>query len=147
MHVCATRLNHPLHELRLILSSHQYQYSTRYRGLDHAIHVFHFFFFSSRRRHTRCSRDWSSDVCSSDLPGGGGGGASSTGAGQTGGAGANGKVAITYTPPLAQFHTLVAHAPSYKAPPRSEERRGGKEGRSRGAAYPLKKKKKRIPRV
>src|SRR4030043_109650 len=28
---------------------------------------FVFFFFSSRRRHTRCSRDWSSDVCSSDL--------------------------------------------------------------------------------
>src|SRR2546422_10080769 len=28
-----------------------------------------FFFFSSRRRHTRCSRDWSSDVCSSDLKG------------------------------------------------------------------------------
>src|SRR4030042_2360269 len=26
-----------------------------------------FFFFSSRRRHTRCSHDWSSDVCSSDL--------------------------------------------------------------------------------
>src|SRR4030042_2722452 len=26
------------------------------------------FFFASRRRHTRCSRDWSSDVCSSDLP-------------------------------------------------------------------------------
>src|SRR5690606_39372038 len=25
------------------------------------------FFFSSRRRHTRLSRDWSSDVCSSDL--------------------------------------------------------------------------------
>src|SRR5687768_18612360 len=25
------------------------------------------FFFSSRGRHTRCSRDWSSDVCSSDL--------------------------------------------------------------------------------
>src|SRR2546422_3178123 len=29
---------------------------------------FFVFFFSSRRRHTRCSRDWSSDVCSSDLP-------------------------------------------------------------------------------
>src|SRR5690554_4551069 len=28
---------------------------------------FFFFFFSSRRRHTRCGRDWSSDVCSSDL--------------------------------------------------------------------------------
>src|SRR5439155_5387889 len=26
------------------------------------------FFFSSRRRHTRWPRDWSSDVCSSDLP-------------------------------------------------------------------------------
>src|SRR5207247_5734610 len=25
------------------------------------------FFFSSRRRHTRSTRDWSSDVCSSDL--------------------------------------------------------------------------------
>src|SRR5687768_6184833 len=30
-------------------------------------HFFSSFFFSSRRRHTRCSRDWSSDVCSSDL--------------------------------------------------------------------------------
>src|SRR5262245_63451411 len=29
---------------------------------------FSFFFFSSRRRHTRCLSDWSSDVCSSDLP-------------------------------------------------------------------------------
>src|SRR2546428_5388583 len=28
-----------------------------------------FFFFSSRRRHTRSDRDWSSDVCSSDLAG------------------------------------------------------------------------------
>src|SRR5690606_40805289 len=27
----------------------------------------YYFFFSSRRRHTRFSRDWSSDVCSSDL--------------------------------------------------------------------------------
>src|SRR5256885_4865568 len=27
-----------------------------------------FFFFSSRRRHTRLQGDWSSDVCSSDLP-------------------------------------------------------------------------------
>src|SRR5438105_9854890 len=28
---------------------------------------FFFFFFSSRRRHTRSTREWSSDVCSSDL--------------------------------------------------------------------------------
>src|SRR5207245_7505125 len=34
-------------------------YSSRY--------YFLIFFFSSRRRHTRCYRDWSSDVCSSDL--------------------------------------------------------------------------------
>src|SRR5690554_2928346 len=33
------------------------------------VKVFCFFFFSSRRRHTRCGRDWSSDVCSSDLGG------------------------------------------------------------------------------
>src|SRR5690606_40558454 len=32
------------------------------------------FFFSSRRRHTRFSRDWSSDVCSSDLASAGVGG-------------------------------------------------------------------------
>src|SRR5437762_6359658 len=31
----------------------------------------YFFFFSSRRRHTRYIGDWSSDVCSSDLPAGG----------------------------------------------------------------------------
>ena len=31
------------------------------------IFFFSFFFFSSRRRHTRLRRDWSSDVCSSDL--------------------------------------------------------------------------------
>src|SRR5699024_11683685 len=31
------------------------------------------FFFSSRRRHTRSKRDWSSDVCSSDLNDAGGG--------------------------------------------------------------------------
>src|SRR5258706_8854376 len=30
-------------------------------------HNFFFFFFSSRRRHTRLVSDWSSDVCSSDL--------------------------------------------------------------------------------
>src|SRR3712207_7006630 len=33
------------------------------------MYPFFFFFFSSRRRHTRYWRDWSSDVCSSDLVG------------------------------------------------------------------------------
>src|SRR6266550_5740488 len=35
--------------------------------MPHYVHNIYFIFFSSRRRHTRCSRDWSSDVCSSDL--------------------------------------------------------------------------------
>src|SRR5690606_40144347 len=35
--------------------------------LDLFYFILCFFFFSSRRRHTRFSRDWSSDVCSSDL--------------------------------------------------------------------------------
>src|SRR2546430_6885101 len=33
-----------------------------------SVSFFFFFFFSSRRRHTRFDCDWSSDVCSSDLP-------------------------------------------------------------------------------
>src|SRR5699024_11819551 len=33
----------------------------------YCIMLFCYFFFSSRRRHTRSKRDWSSDVCSSDL--------------------------------------------------------------------------------
>src|SRR5439155_3150233 len=34
---------------------------------SYSVSLFFFFFFSSRRRHTRWPRDWSSDVCSSDL--------------------------------------------------------------------------------
>src|SRR5207249_5295454 len=96
-----------------------------------------FFFFSSRRRHTRSKRDWSSDVCSSDLssytlpvptrrpsiqidavvgvvssrrrPVGT---AARRGAGATGGTAVGGRAAA--------------------AGPRSEERRVGKEGRARG---------------
>src|SRR6267378_5930048 len=36
-------------------------------GLERLSETYAFFFFSSRRRHTRSLRDWSSDVCSSDL--------------------------------------------------------------------------------
>src|SRR2546430_7590998 len=36
-------------------------------GGDSRCFIIHFFFFSSRRRHTRFDCDWSSDVCSSDL--------------------------------------------------------------------------------
>src|SRR5687768_13502050 len=36
------------------------------RFISNTVDEYFHFFFSSRRRHTRCSRDWSSDVCSSD---------------------------------------------------------------------------------
>src|SRR5699024_4580300 len=36
----------------------------------HVADLYGYLFFSSRRRHTRSKRDWSSDVCSSDLDGG-----------------------------------------------------------------------------
>src|SRR5699024_5805725 len=38
-----------------------------FSSIDNLVFIF-YFFFSSRRRHTRSKRDWSSDVCSSDLP-------------------------------------------------------------------------------
>src|SRR3712207_9523817 len=90
------------------------------------------FFFSSRRRHTRYWRDWSSDVCSSDLvdilealpP---------TGPGEQWG----------YTGIFSKQNgggLLTAVYPqAHKAIWRSEERRVGKEGRSRWSSYHLKK--------
>src|SRR5256885_7937012 len=93
------------------------------------------FFFSSRRRHTRLQGDWSSDVCSSDLL--------PTGryravlAGYTldfihlpGDANGDGKVDII------DFQTIETHYGLTNASwSRSEERRVGKEGRSRGSPY------------
>src|SRR5947209_19238232 len=67
------------------------------------------FFFSSRRRHTRYWRDWSSDVCSSDL----------------------------VAPHERLQHRQVFHRVEVRAPLdelRSEERRVGKECRFRGSA-------------
>src|SRR5439155_6599878 len=77
--------------------------------------LFFLFFFSSRRRHTRWPRDWSSDVCSSDL-----------------------------TIRCAQCHRICMHSEdsakrmtslrrreSKTTVSRSEERRVGKECRSR----------------
>src|SRR2546422_2478784 len=54
LHVCLVVLRLTLMELITLI-------------LDIAVGKPVSFFFSSRRRHTRCSRDWSSDVCSSDL--------------------------------------------------------------------------------
>src|SRR5256885_7791940 len=97
--------------------------------------MFLFFFFSSRRRHTRLQGDWSSDVCSSDL------------------------FSVLLAPSMMLFHstfaaqTLLGKAVSWNAQDRSdrgvtlreafrrqkwhrsEERRVGKECRSRWSPY------------
>src|SRR5256886_11076377 len=96
------------------------------------------FFFSSRRRHTRFDCDWSSDVCSSDLP-------------DTTDTAPNSPMAralhrITpYTSPQRIFGSVtwknVIHAPAPRviaassSSLRSEERRVGKECRSRWSPY------------
>src|SRR2546430_10423925 len=55
---------------RSIKLPYRHGQTLRTRALDLTkvyYHLFFVFFFSSRRRHTRCDCDWSSDVCSSDL--------------------------------------------------------------------------------
>src|SRR5438874_10077733 len=97
--------------------------------LDVVKHVF--FFFSSRRRHTRSLRDWSSDVCSSDLcrllP-----------------AEAAQESASAVAPTTATDGGEAA-LPTEQAMPteRSEERRVGKECRSRWARGESKKRQVR----
>src|SRR3712207_6952862 len=86
------------------------------------------FFFSSRRRHTRYWRDWSSDVCSSDL--------SCIGASWIGG-GVGGTIDLM-RPALKPAGLLLIGEPYWTDPPpaaRSEERRVGKECRSRWSPY------------
>src|SRR5690606_40276419 len=88
-----------------------------------------YFFFSSRRRHTRFSRDWSSDVCSSDLclPG--------LQRGRRRGAGAGRRRAADRGRGAGEAAAgLCRRARGDRAqcaPLRSEERRVGKERRSR----------------
>src|SRR3712207_7977050 len=86
------------------------------------------FFFSSRRRHTRYWRDWSSDVCSSDLIRG-------VGATQDDLPIANydklnASEVVRRLPKLSE--TDLAKVDAYE---RSEERRVGKECRSRWSPY------------
>src|SRR5437899_6796003 len=76
------------------------------------------FFFSSRRRHTRCLSDWSSDVCSSDL--------------KAFKPDSNGNWWIDETHFAADFAADIPPAESHYMAIRSEERRVGKECRSRG---------------
>src|SRR3712207_9514262 len=86
--------------------------------------------FSSRRRHTRYSRDWSSDVCSSDLV--------AMVAGRTFAMAANRILDrhIDARKPRTANRELVTGAVSVRtAWTRSEERRVGKECRSRWSRY------------
>src|SRR3712207_8997432 len=87
-----------------------------------------FFFFSSRRRHTRYWRDWSSDVCSSDL---------------------RSLVAAAGDTNVFAFVDAVVERRGEEALRRlrSEERRGGEEGRFRWVADHLKKKNKRMNKL
>src|SRR6266511_5604067 len=77
--------------------------------------MYFFFFFSSRRRHTRFSRDWSSDVCSSDLS----------------------------SPRMRGIEWESLKEKGWQRLDRSEERRVGKECRYRWSPYHEKKKKKK----
>src|SRR5438067_8368526 len=92
-----------------------------------------FFFFSSRRRHTRSKRDWSSDVCSSDL-------ISVLAAAAL----VTSRSAILAAPDQTTRYPgqmtdarvwIQNHADRGEAVPRSEERRVGKECRSRWSPY------------
>src|SRR5882672_12161537 len=81
-------------------------------------HILIFFFFSSRRRHTRSLCDWSSDVCSSDLPG-----------------------PLRRRRPIGHNQGFsIAFSAGASGCIRSEERRVGKECRSRWWPYHEKKK-------
>src|SRR5690242_21323988 len=104
----------------------------------HTIKV-HLFFFSSRRRHTRLTCDWSSDVCSSDLDGVGAVVEPRAAAhqGPEGGAvvAALGVVKVGQAEVVAELVGEDAEAAVLGL--RSEERRVGKECRSRWSAYHL----------
>src|SRR2546421_3731103 len=95
---------------------------------------FFYFFFSSRRRHTRSDRDWSSDVCSSDLDKV----ATLLGLGYPGGpviehlAPAGDPARFTFPRPMLDDGFEFSFS-GLKT--RSEERRVGKECRSRWSPY------------
>src|SRR5258707_13397983 len=102
-----------------------------------------YFFFSSRRRHTRYWRDWSSDVCSSDLlcwsPGPWLGGPATSTIFFLSSARASVAAAATMASrSVANFSIFMIS----RIGGRSEERRVGEECRSRWSPDHLKKKKK-----
>src|SRR5690349_23005319 len=99
-----------------------------------------FFFFSSRRRHTRSLRDWSSDVCSSDLTRAQQGLAALVALGAVPIFG--GQTLLRARPSIAVGEQAARIYLSWAVMSRSEERRVGKECRSRGARYHEKRKER-----
>src|SRR5439155_9385519 len=104
------------------------------------------FFFSSRRRHTRWPRDWSSDVCSSDLRPW-----SRLGVRRCTALTTDAHCTPLPIPPRSAASTSTAGSqkcqsriasPVVTSPSRSEERRVGKECRARGAPEHEKQKNK-----
>src|SRR5256885_4836934 len=101
------------------------------------VRVLYVFFFSSRRRHTRLQGDWSSDVCSSDL--------GNDQAPIEGNGDAHIDVAMIADVvavdvgvddgPLLKSNDGGAHEKGHEGQARSEERRVGKECRSRWSPY------------
>src|SRR3712207_7661641 len=91
-----------------------------------------FFFFSSRRRHTRYWRDWSSDVCSSDLKLSDGVRRVNASASASREEAPQEVAALVGEHPAADLGTVVEPR---VAEDRSEERRVGKECRSRWSPY------------
>src|SRR5205814_5728279 len=69
------------------------------------------FFFSSRRRHTRCLSDWSSDVCSSDLRGVADRIPSVNFGNRMGGHGANHGVNLPYSTRIGRVVPDIEHLP------------------------------------
>src|SRR5699024_12179119 len=100
---------------------------TTYRQQQHYQRWYLLFFFSSRRRHTRSKRDWSSDVCSSDLK--------------------NDYSLIILSEKSISELTMISYALIYNLISnnikRSEERRVGKECRSRRTSEKEKEKNER----
>src|SRR5207247_7083265 len=97
--------------------------------LDLFTALYSLFFFSGRRRHTRSTRDWSSDVCSSDLA------CLRCGCGLQNVAPPGSEILETASTAQTGWHTRRNLAEDGSVPvssPRSEERRVGEKGRERG---------------
>src|SRR5688500_20170184 len=92
-----------------------------------------FFFFSSRRRHTRLQGDWSSDVCSSDFS------CSPAASGTPRAKLTEGRNRVAKRPAA----DTTAPARKTRCSARSEERRVGKEGGGAGAGEGEEEKKRK----